>query len=42
MPREGFKPTAPVFERANRVHALERAATVIAMGKKGKVVPVLN
>jgi hypothetical protein len=24
----GFKPTIPAFERANSVHALERAATV--------------
>jgi hypothetical protein len=29
MPREGFKPTTPVFERAKTVHALERAATVM-------------
>jgi hypothetical protein len=29
MPRMGFEPTIPVFERANTVHALERAATVI-------------
>jgi hypothetical protein len=29
MPRLGFEPTIPVFERAKRVHALDRAATVI-------------
>jgi hypothetical protein len=25
----GFEPTIPVFERANEVHALDRASTVI-------------
>jgi hypothetical protein len=29
MPRVGFKPTIPVFERAKKVHALDRAATVV-------------
>jgi hypothetical protein len=29
MPRVGFEPTTPVFESAKRVHALDRAATVI-------------
>jgi hypothetical protein len=29
MPRVGFKPTIPAFERAKTVHALDRAATVI-------------
>jgi hypothetical protein len=29
MPRVGFEPTIPVFERARMVHALDRAATVI-------------
>jgi hypothetical protein len=29
MPRLGFEPTIPVFERANTFHALDRAATVI-------------
>jgi hypothetical protein len=29
IPRVGFEPTAPVFEPAKTVHALERAATVI-------------
>jgi hypothetical protein len=28
MPRLGFEPTIPVFERAETVHALDRAATV--------------
>jgi hypothetical protein len=27
----GFKPTAPAFERAKRVHALDRAATMIGV-----------
>jgi hypothetical protein len=29
MPRVGFEPTIPVFERANTVHALDCAAAVI-------------
>jgi hypothetical protein len=29
MPRVGFDPTIPAFERAKTVHALDRAATVI-------------
>jgi hypothetical protein len=29
MPRVGFEPTIPAFERAKTVHALDRAATVI-------------
>jgi hypothetical protein len=29
MPRVGFEPTIPVFERAKTVHALDRAAVVI-------------
>jgi hypothetical protein len=29
MPRVGFEPTIPVFERAKTVHTLDRAATVI-------------
>jgi hypothetical protein len=28
MPRVRFEPTIPVFEQANTVHALDRAATV--------------
>jgi hypothetical protein len=29
MPRVGFELTIPVFERAKKFHALDRAATVI-------------
>jgi hypothetical protein len=29
MPEVGFEPKIPVFERAKRIHALERSATVI-------------
>jgi hypothetical protein len=29
MPRVGFEPTIPVFERAKTVHAFDRGATVI-------------
>jgi hypothetical protein len=29
MPRIGFEPPNPVFERAKTVHALDRVATVI-------------
>jgi hypothetical protein len=29
MPRVGFEPTIPVFERAKTVHVLDRAAAVI-------------
>jgi hypothetical protein len=29
MSRVGFQPTIPAFERAKKVHALDRAATVI-------------
>jgi hypothetical protein len=29
MPRVGFEPTIPAFERAKTIHALDRAATVI-------------
>jgi hypothetical protein len=28
MPRVGFEPIIPVFERAKTVHAIDRAATV--------------
>jgi uncharacterized membrane protein len=31
MPRVGFEPTTPAFERAKIVHALDRAATVIGV-----------
>jgi hypothetical protein len=30
MPRVGFEPTIPVFERTKTVHALGRAATVVS------------
>jgi hypothetical protein len=29
MPRVGFEPTIPAFERAKTVHALDRTVTVI-------------
>jgi hypothetical protein len=29
MPKKGFEPTIPEFERAKTVYALDRAATVI-------------
>jgi hypothetical protein len=29
MPREGYEPTTPMFDRAKTVHDLDRAATVI-------------
>jgi hypothetical protein len=31
MPKVGFEPTIPVFQPANTVHALNRAATVIGI-----------
>jgi hypothetical protein len=31
MPRKGFEPTIPIFERPKSVHASDRAATVIGM-----------
>jgi hypothetical protein len=31
MPRVGFEPMIPVFERANTVHVSDRAATVIGL-----------
>jgi hypothetical protein len=31
MPRVGFEPTTPVFERATTVHASDRAASVIGI-----------
>jgi hypothetical protein len=33
MPRMGFEPTTPVFERARTFHALDRAPTVIGSVK---------
>jgi hypothetical protein len=35
MPRVGFEPTILAFERAKRVHALDRAATVTGDVKFG-------
>jgi hypothetical protein len=34
MPRVGFEPTIPVFERAKTNHALDHAATVIGKAHK--------
>jgi hypothetical protein len=34
MPRVGFEPTTPVFERAKTVYASDRAATVIGLNFK--------
>jgi hypothetical protein len=31
MPRVGFEPTIPVFERAKKFHALDGAAIVIGL-----------
>jgi hypothetical protein len=31
MPRVGFEPTIPAFERAKTVHALDSAVTVIGL-----------
>jgi hypothetical protein len=33
MPRVGFKPTIPVFERAKTFHALDRMATAVGVFK---------
>jgi hypothetical protein len=38
MPRVGFEPTIPVFDREKTVNALDRADTVI--GLKRKAIPV--
>jgi hypothetical protein len=40
MPRVGFEPTIPVFERAKRVHALDRA--VIEIGLSMYMMAVIN
>jgi hypothetical protein len=37
MPRVGFEPMVPVFEREKTVHALDRAATMI-----GQLYPTLR
>jgi hypothetical protein len=42
MPRVGFEPTSPVFERAKTVHALERAATVVGRTLYYRNVPRRN
>jgi hypothetical protein len=34
MPRVGFEPMTPVFERVETVHALDREATVIGAFSK--------
>jgi hypothetical protein len=34
MPRVGFEPTIPAFERAKTVYALDRVATVIGPSNK--------
>jgi hypothetical protein len=39
MPRVGFEPSIPVFERAKTVHALDRAATMI--GNTNTTAPLL-
>jgi hypothetical protein len=31
MPRVGFEPTIPMFERTKKVHALDRSGTVIGI-----------
>jgi hypothetical protein len=36
MPRVGFEPTIPVFERAKTVHAFDRETTVIGTYKHRK------
>jgi hypothetical protein len=40
MPRVGFEPTIPAFERAKTVHALDRAATVIGNWQNGEAVMI--
>jgi hypothetical protein len=40
MPRVGFEPTIPMFERVKTAHALVRAATVTGLSSHS--VPVLN
>jgi hypothetical protein len=37
MPKKGFEPTIPVFERVKTIHALDRVATVI--GRSGDIAP---
>jgi hypothetical protein len=42
MPQVRFEPTTPVFKRAKTVHDLDRAATVIGINYKYKVVGQLT
>jgi hypothetical protein len=37
MPRVGFEPTIPVFERAKTVHALYHATSVIGVANNNKL-----
>jgi hypothetical protein len=41
MPRMGFEPMTPVFERAKKVHALNRAATGIRCFKPTSLILLL-
>jgi hypothetical protein len=38
MPRVGFEPTTPVFERAKAAHALDRAPTEIGVVDYGNMI----
>jgi hypothetical protein len=42
MPRVGFEPTIPVFERAKTVHALDRAAAMISLSFYIPLLPVYH
>jgi hypothetical protein len=42
MPRVGFEITIPAFERAETVHALDRAATVIGESIIKRTINLLN
>jgi hypothetical protein len=42
MLRLGFEPTTPVFERANAVHASDRATTVIGGVRNGSAKCVIG
>jgi hypothetical protein len=42
MPRVGFEPTIPVFERAKTVHALDRSATVVGGFCTYKYINMIN
>jgi hypothetical protein len=41
MPRVGFEPTIPAFERAKTVHALDSTATVIGSNSR-QVIRISN